>query len=320
MGRKTIQDRLKHHLKKSWADRRKTTAGFTILEVLMAITVGSIVTYAMLSLVVNLLGTDQRETAKSQTQAEMSQALDYIAEEMQQAVYIYEGSKLDDLNITFEDVTPVLAFWKLERVPYKTDPTDTEDKLPEDCSSFTESTECYNLLTTRHTYTLIVYGLATENPDDTWEGPARITRYQLRQYANLSTLEETDGYDDPGNVDKMPDWKSGGITVGLDNNDNPVLVDLVDNPTLTPAAEDCATGYSPSPSNTNTGSATLNSFYACVRTPEIATGNLQDAIVYLRGNAAERAGQPGSRNQVYLPSLQRRIHARTIFNKDQPEL
>lgn len=341
MNRPNLKNILKNYLK---SRQTKNHAGFTILEVLMAISVGSIVTYGMLALVVNLLGTDQRETAKSQTQAEMDQALDYIATEMQQAVYIYEGDCLGTNEIKNDDgstkcvglansidfdsaeVTPVLAFWKLEEVPYQKNPT-PEQELPECNKGDDDYAECYAIKTNRHTYTLVVYGLIEDqDPDDIWAGPARITRFQLRKYDELSTLTKTDGYqtvdeEDPKDVG-FAEWKSSTETK-LDNSNNPVLVDLVDDPTLEPVAQDCPIlnegednelQYSLSPAI-----GTPNSFYTCVR-PSLGSGYLQDVIVYLRGNAAARAGEAGSRDRVYLPALQTRVKARSVFDRKPPGL
>lgn len=343
MNTPNLQTLLKKYLK---SRQTKNHAGFTILEVLMAITVGSIVTYGMLALVVNLLKTDQRETAKSQTQAEMDQALDYIATEMKQAVYIYEGECLgtnevknddgstkcvglgDSIDFEIAGVTPVLAFWKLEDVPYQKNPT-PEQELPGKCDSNDDDyTECLSIKTNRHTYTLVVYGLIEDqDPDDIWAGPARITRFQLRKYDELSTLTKTEGYqtvdgEDPKKVG-WEFWESSEL-FELDNSNNPVLVDLVDQPESENFPDpDCSKfnlneGEENEVKYSNGGSDDLiNSFYTCVREP-LGSGYMQDVIIYLRGNAAERAGQKGSRDPVYLPDLQTRVKARSVFDREPP--
>ncbi len=282
----------------------------------MAMVVAGIVVYAMLSLVISLLGTDREETAKAQTQTEMTQAMDYIARDLEQAVYIYPGDCLgttaqttpsrpyscaglsNQINFTAAGVTPVLAFWKLEPVPYS---EKEEDKLPEKCSDFSGSQqqECLALLTGRHTYTLVVYSYQGVNNHDTWDGPTVINRFQLRKYANTSTLQQTPGYSEL-DISKFGAWTSSGV-ISLDN--NPVLVDSVDknDPNI---KEPCLDGYTESQNS-------ISSFYACVKHPS-ASG--QDAIIYLRGNAAKRAGQPDSRNPVYLPTIKRQVKARSVLN------
>ncbi len=290
----------------------------------MAMVVAGIVVYAMLSLVISLLGTDREETAKAQTQTEMTQAMDYIARDLEQAVYIYPGDCLgttaqttpsgpyscaglsNQINFTAAGVTPVLAFWKLEPVPYS---TKDEDKLPENCSGFSGSQqqECLALLTGRHTYTLVVYSYQTVgNNHDTWDGPTVINRFQLRKYANTSTLQQTPGYSDPAG--NFGNWKSSPV-ISISPGTNPVLVDSVDqnDPNIKELCPD--NGYTESPSSIPYSS--ISSFYACVKHPS-ASG--QDAIIYLRGNAAKRAGQPDSRNPVYLPTIKRQVKARSVFN------
>ncbi len=295
------QIKLMLNMVRHWS-RKSSTKGFTLPELLMAMVVAGIVVYAMLSLVISLLNTDRRETAKAQTQTEMTQAMDYIARDLEQAVYIYPGNCLgtsgvtdickglgSQINFTAAGVTPVLAFWKLEQVP--------DEELPDDCGDPPDP-ECIALLTGRHTYTLVVYSYQTNLVNhETWDGPTVINRFQLRRYTNTSTLEQTPGYSDP-NPSKFGEWESSGIN--LDN--NPVLVDSVDQHDAN-SKEACPDGY--------TDSNTISSFYACVKNPS-ASG--QDAIIYLRGNAAKRAGQPNSRNPVYLPSIKRQVKARSVLN------
>lgn len=345
MARKNIQFILKSYIA---ALRKGKSGGFTLIELLMAMVVGSIVVYGMLSLVVNLLETDKRETAKSQTQEEMGQALDYIAAELQEAVYIYESDCLTTgrtgtipcpglvNEIDFPtDVKPVLAFWKVEQVPYRTTPTEKNQNLPDDCTKVATNRkgECELLMLSRNTYTLVVYGLQKDedktDEDKTWEGPARITRFELRKYdpEKLSPeLEQTKGYKDPP-ISNFGDWKrcttSGTdycatLTGKIPFNNNVVLVDLVDDPDKSPAAQDCPTDYSATPpSNPASSKAAEGSFYACVKTPSL--GTMQDAIVFLRGNAAKRAGQEKSRDPAYLPSQQRQVQARSVFQREPPQ-
>lgn len=308
--------------------RQKKTAGFTILELLMAITVGSIVMYAMMTLVISLLGTEKQETAKAQIQQEMSLAMDYIASEIQQAIYIYPGDCLDgdaggtndckdlvgESNLTFPtDIKPVLAFWKLEPVPYTLD-----DPLPATC----ESVECRDLKTSGHTYTLVVYSLR-ENDTEPWQGPAQIMRYRLRTYTKLSTLTPTEGFGNPSRSEFFGNW-AASKTIATKEIEHPVLVDSVD-AGIQPGLQDCPTPTptpttpTPTPTHTRSAVGAISSFYACVRNP--GDGRMQDAIVFLRGNALKRAGQPlTSTNQAYLPSLQRQVQARSVFNRVPPKL
>lgn len=343
MARKILQFYLRKYLA---ASRKSQTAGFTLLELLMAIAVAGIVLYGMLSLVVSLLGIEQKETAKSQVQQEMDRALDYIAADVQKAVYIYEGECLtaargsagdeeycpgldNVLKFSTSNVIPILAFWKLEELPYREGATGTE-ALPTSCSpapAGTTQEDCFTVLTSRHASTLVVYGLKTQ-PSATWEGPATITRYQLRKYKSdeLSTLTKTQNYVDPRTTGKnYQTWPCD--TTGANcqaqqayaesgaNKNADVLVDLVDTGLIGTNAPSCAdSDYS------RAANAAHSSFYACVKPPKLASGNFQDAIIFLRGNAAKKAGQSGSRNPVYLPSLQRRVQARSLYETTPSDL
>jgi prepilin-type N-terminal cleavage/methylation domain-containing protein len=313
------QIKLIFNMVRYWS-RKSSTKGFTLPELLMAMVVAGIVVYAMLSLVISLLGTDRKETAKAQTQTEMTQAMDYIARDLEQAVYIYPGDCLGtspqttssrpyscadlskQIDFTAAGVTPVLAFWKLEPLPYS---TKDEDKLPENCSGFSGSQqqECFALLTGRHTYTLVVYSYqGVGNNHETWDGPIVINRFELRRYENTTSLKENEGYSDPGA--NFGSWTKDKDSALIPMVYNPVLVDSVDQNDAN-FKEACPDGYTESQNS-------ISSFYSCVRNPS-ASG--QDAIIYLRGNAAKRAGQPNnSRNPVYLPSIKRQVKARSVLN------
>ncbi|KKI98562.1 prepilin-type N-terminal cleavage/methylation domain-containing protein [Prochlorothrix hollandica] len=108
-----------------------SSQGFTLIELLVVTLLSGIVVSTLLWGVVELLRNDRRESALSKTQQEMQLALDYITQDLRQAVYIYDGScntadadscpsysdyippqLADD---TFDNDTngvPVLAFWK----------------------------------------------------------------------------------------------------------------------------------------------------------------------------------------------------------------
>jgi type II secretory pathway pseudopilin PulG len=348
--------------------RRHKSAGFTLIELLVTTIVSTMVISGLLYLVVQLMDTDKKEFARAETAREMSMALDYMASDLQEAVYVYEGEcltgrgNLSDSNYcpgivsniglaSNNNVKPILAFWKLESLPYSETATGSE-ALPTDCennfSTDNDKKKCRALLITRNSYTLVVYSLRTDNYGS-WDGPARITRYQLRQYApvppaNLSTMTVTPSYIDPTAAGSIGfqiwpcDKNATGATCpaqqvyseGGATNTADVLVDLVDtgnlpdyqdlNPNLSgvqPCPEPSAT--TPTLSTYSLTSASNNtSFYACVRRP--STGQSQDVIVYLRGNAAERAGQKGNRDSSYLPQVQAQVQTRSVFGRTPPQL
>ena len=193
-------------------------SGFTLTELLIAAFIGSIVVSSLLWLMNNALQASRNENVKRETSQSLNMALDYITEDVEEALYVYDGEQLSNLlaYLPFgnnSQLTPIFAFWKIEPVPY-----DSTQSLPGDCSSFTGNlqTECRNLKLERKSPTLIVYLLSTENSQDLWEGEARIERYQLRKYSNSSTLSKNTGYVDPlRDATNFQDWpkSSGGVNL-----------------------------------------------------------------------------------------------------------
>lgn len=110
--------------------------GFTLLELLVAILISSVIISTLLAFTVNIMETDRREQAKVETQSDIQAALNYISNDLQEAVYIYNADSLaynstetspagvapgikDQLpqasdNVIFDssNSTPVLVFWK----------------------------------------------------------------------------------------------------------------------------------------------------------------------------------------------------------------
>lgn len=224
-----------NHLKRSFLRLlQPNAAGFTLIEVLIAAAIGSIMISSLLWLMVNLLGTERRESALSETERDMKRALGYMTSELKQAVYIYDGSYstvgtstqvyapyfhtdpdtaayrflpswVEEINDTNPDTVPVLAFWK-------TDPADEAELGTVNCNdsiytySGIASAECTSLKRRRFTYSLVVYTQDTVPDDDaTWSGRTTIQRLEVAKYRD----EDSDGkyYDDfaknrvPGFVD-----------------------------------------------------------------------------------------------------------------------
>lgn len=97
--------------------------GFTLLELLVASIIAGIMLSGLLAFVVNILQTDRREQAKLQTQEEIQATLDFIADDLKQAVYIYDADGVErtsrdnppgirDQLPRIDKAQPVLVFWK----------------------------------------------------------------------------------------------------------------------------------------------------------------------------------------------------------------
>ncbi len=233
--------------------QEKPKAGFTLVELLTVTVMGTIVCCSLLGLTNQLTRANQREIALSSTQEEMERALNYMARELREAVHVYNGTKLNDIkhnlpaSFSDDDKRPILAFWKVEPVPY------TEEKqMITDCRGITDATEksdCEDLLIERRSYTLVVYAQYTAN-DDNWEGESRIIRYGLRKFKNddfpnagtptsndssITTLTKEVGYVEPFNNDiTFANWPNNtncnDVSSGCPNGSGKtrVLVDYVD--------------------------------------------------------------------------------------------
>jgi prepilin-type N-terminal cleavage/methylation domain-containing protein len=279
-------------------------AGFTLLELLMAIAMVGIILSTMLSLVVSLMGTNQRESARTETQQEMQRAMDYMTSELREAVFIYDGDCLNEdqdnkcpaintlSDVMPDGIEPVLAFWKLK-------------PLPEPC----EHEDCEQYRLAGRTYSLVVYFLSKDNSDNKWQGKARITRYELSKF-NAAGDEVNQQYVDPEG--KFLTWANN--VTSLNPNDD-VLVDFVDDSDPDANCDELNEQlgnnspyeYILTPANPNGG------FYACVRQKTTKANKIsQDAVIYLTGNAS---GKPGINNEGFLPTLETRVLKRGVFEK-----
>lgn len=195
--------------------------GFTLIELLVSMIIAGIIVTGLLYLVVELLATDNRESARSNTQRDAQMALDFITEELREAVYVYDNiEKLTgtgdysnrNASIPTDIGTPILAFWK---------PVDLDvSLLTPDCTNPTGDIRC-DLLSRRHSYSLVVYYQSTANPNDIWEGESRIIRYELSEFdpdnqptnqANRANLNYTDGYVNPTSSNLNPNNAAAGFT------------------------------------------------------------------------------------------------------------
>ncbi|MBD2125337.1 hormogonium polysaccharide secretion pseudopilin HpsC [Microcoleus sp. ZQ-A2] len=141
--------------------------GFTLIELLVGLVLAFLVITPLLGFMVNLLQTDRQEQAKANSEQEIQAAADYIARDVEQAVYIYDGFGLSKIQPNLpkpDNSVPVLVFWKRQLIP-KVIPTDKNDD-----DAFV--------------YSLVAYYLTKSDPakcaTDTWSCTAQIQRVQLR--------------------------------------------------------------------------------------------------------------------------------------------
>ena len=291
--------------------------GFTLTELLVSMVMSTIIIGTLLYVVVELLQINRREEALTQTQQNMQRAIDYVASDVSEAVFVYADPEVvaDELSDA-PDGDAVLAFWRL-------DPIDTSNL--NNCAAAIAA-ECSALRVRQSAYTLVVYFHQTNSEDDIWEGPARIVRYELPKYTNASNLTAANladsrraGYSDPSLDDNFASWTSSGDTSGV----KAALTDFVDLDSDSDTSPPCPDGY--------TGSASApDSFYTCVVAGEsdededenedplaLTVRNNQGIQIYLRGNATDggRGAFVTFSEAGRLPTLETEVFIRGVIQK-----
>jgi prepilin-type N-terminal cleavage/methylation domain-containing protein len=299
---KHLFSRLKKRFLKS---QGHSTQGFTLIELLVVTAIAGGIVSGLTFIVIQMMTSDQREASRAETQREMQIALDYMASELREAVYVYPGTYLENsrssLNATdnpfanylpasvTSGAVPVLAFWKLQTFPQAVKTT---------CAGTTAATNpagvaCLN----GQSYALVVYSLAKKPTGSTiWKGDARITRYVLSQFDSSGNANL--GYVDPGVNNNFTTWPWANNTGGGVQNLQTArptgkaftLVDYVNLSQL--PTEISQTGFCPAGGATGTttvgsydispttnmlatagaGFAGIRSFYACVFSQTQTTG------------------------------------------------
>ncbi|OAB61986.1 hypothetical protein AY599_10505 [Leptolyngbya valderiana BDU 20041] len=248
-----------------------------------------------MSLVVELISTETRETARTETQREMNMALSFISTDLREAVYVYDGDCLARQNQaatvcsglfannyipTPENSVPILAFWKLEELP---------EAVKDGCRTNRGDLANYTIggnpvpCIAGRAYTLVVYYLSrNDSGDPTWPGKARILRYTLSRYNRSGGA--ISGYVDPTQNTSFESWPldNGGNNLqdgspSLRENPAVPLVDFVDDRAMNEIPElvdaggasvECPQSYVLTPSDATldgSGFSGMRNFYGCVR-------------------------------------------------------
>lgn len=253
--------RLKQFLLKSLLQQQRKankSGGFTLIEILVAIILTVLIITPLMTLVLSMMDTDRKEEAKAITETEIQAALNYIADDLQQAVYIYDATALSNIST---DPTPgiknqippekdgvatgcidgkcvpVLVFWKRKYL----DRDDTVDgvNIGADIQDSIEGSD-------RYVYALVAYYLIKDD-STTWQGKARIARFEIRDGISITDstaspptttylLEPSDGFKPFNTVTsdgslslRMNQWTSNGNAY---TNQVETLIDYVDDTTL----------------------------------------------------------------------------------------
>lgn len=127
--------------------RRQASRGFTLIELLVSLLVAFIFLLATAMIVIETMRLDREETGRTQVQAELTQAMEFIQQDLAEALYIYNdteqpnGDGIPDVIQRLytpgwirqpAGAIPVVAFWKLEPIPQGCYRTQREDGTPGD--------------------------------------------------------------------------------------------------------------------------------------------------------------------------------------------
>lgn len=289
------------------------TSGFTLIELLISALIAGLIISGLLGIVVELVSTNRRELARSETMRDMGIAAEFMSNELREAIYVYTGKCLwegqsspgqtDYCPGLFggdggleppKDSLPLIAFWKL-------------DPLPPGCNS----SECRTYQLSGRTYTLVVYFLDKDNEKKLWDGRARISRRVLKRFNDAAEFNKT--FNDPLDaglgltLQTWPKTAEGNTPPGSSNpkfDPLQVLVDFVDDTQdqNLSAERECPAQYEVTPSlESLTGDFEgVRSVYACVldETGAVSLQQLQKnegnqnqkVILAVRGNPEGRYG------------------------------
>ncbi len=289
----------------------KTEKGMTLVELLVGAIMAFLIITPMLGFVVDMLNTDRREQVKSNTEQDLQAAVDFIAQDLSQAIYIYDGKGITDIKpqLPPNDLSkiPILVFWKRQQIK-NTLPINSAIE-PKDCDKSANVNKCNDT----YVLSLVAYYQFKDN-DTTWcqpsgdPCPTRIARYEIRDgVRNPYATDPADTYyKSPSQIDKSktPDEAFNqnfdfskptlNVTTGSGFQNPEVLVNYIDH-SPGPAVQnnECKTALGeptdPKDSTKKLDETTLrvtdsatNSFYACVNTEK----NI--ARVTIRGNSLRR--------------------------------
>ncbi|NEO51514.1 hypothetical protein BJP37_28350 [Moorena bouillonii PNG] len=320
--------------------------GFTLIELLVAMIVAVLIIAPLLRFMITIVDTDRKEQAKATSEQEIQAAMDYIARDLEQAVYIYDNSGVErdhkekDANNSgirnqippvaeapgckIDNCQPVLVFWKRKYFD-RTDKVKVNGKNIE-IKELTNGNDTF-------VYALVAYYLITE-PNETWSDIARIGRFEIHDKVasendNIGDSEPSPGFkafnlDEPGSKlkQKLNQWtkEAGNYTTQAQ-----ILVDYIDNKAtgIDPKCETVFTQDDPDLSDDEiqqkeealqVPSILNGGFYACVDAEK------RIAQLFLRGNALARLKTKPEdyeykpNRSSYFPTVTMQIEGRGFLN------
>jgi hypothetical protein len=307
---------LKNQPRQNRSKQAQTEKGMTLVELLVGAIMAFLIITPMLGFVVDMLNTDRREQVKSNTEQDLQAAVDFIAQDLSQAIYIYDNKAINGANgirsmlpeAGTANKIPILVFWKRQQIKNSVPINPTVTAKPNTCQD--NPGQCNDT----YVLSLVAYYQFKDN-EPTWcqpsggPCPTRIARYEIRDgVRNPSTLayypdsEATPAQTkDPAfneNFELSKPTEDVTVVGELGNSESgatkpEVLVNYIDHSTANlPPLPDCKTTLDvtdpPAPAPALTQADLLiaddqtNSFYACVDTSK------KIARVTIRGNSLRR--------------------------------
>ncbi|MDZ8188358.1 MAG: hormogonium polysaccharide secretion pseudopilin HpsC [Nostoc sp. ChiSLP02] len=320
----------------------KTISGFTLVELLIGMAMAILVITPLMAFMINILDTDRKEQAKTTSEQEIQAALDYIARDLQQAVYIYDGDGVNRVRNTTpisssgikdqippvktasncsdaSTCKPILVFWKRKFIA---------DSVGISSTSQTSAAQTDD----GFAYSLVAYYLITNtnSANSTWSKEARIGRFELQGPVAAANANTTGSASDTGFnpppinssgatlKEKMNQWQTAlGASDNYSTN-NPVvtLVDYIS--TTAPGSTINTSAAATACPGINPGAKLIGTqttgFFACVDANEVL------AQVYIRGNALARVQNNNlaysDSKKTYFPSSSIQVQGRGyLFSK-----
>jgi len=177
---------LKTHHQRNRSEPAQTDKGMTLVELLVGSIMAFLIITPMIGFVVDMLNTDRREQVKSNTEQDIQAAVDFIAQDLSQAIYIYDGKGITDIKtkLPANDPTkiPILVFWKRQQI--KNSVPINSDIKPNKCSQDENAGKCNDT----YVLSLVAY-YQFKDTEATWcqpsggtagNCPTRIARYEIR--------------------------------------------------------------------------------------------------------------------------------------------
>jgi type II secretory pathway pseudopilin PulG len=193
---------LKTHHQQNRSNQTQTEKGMTLIELLIGTVMAFLILTPMLAFVVDMLNTDRREQVKSNTEQDIQAAVDFIAQDLSQAIYIYDNNPdpistptnapsgipaIKDKLPAPDNGIPILVFWKRQQIksviptnsipPTATKPSECP---PPDSDKPAVCNDTYVLSLVAY------YEIKETDPKSIWcqpsggNCPTRIERYEIR--------------------------------------------------------------------------------------------------------------------------------------------